>query len=367
MHKTKMAGLVAVVFLATACQSNSYKIEGSGDGIADGDTLFIFDNPMNDDMPSDTVIVKDGKFAIEGQTDSTAFCLIYNKRDPNIVMPFFKESGTIRMRLSKDASKSTVAGTDTNDRWQELNDSVTRIGLKIGHIAESIYTGTLTTEEQRSRMAEIEKLNGEFSDCVASYIEHNIDNELGCFLLSYYPDEVVSADRKLRLIAKLPNSRRSRPAIRQLETELKRKASYAVGKQLADIVLPDADGRSVSLLSEIKKNKLTIIDFWASWCSPCRVEMPTMVAIYDKYRSKGLGIVGISLDENKQSWLAAVNKMGMKWKQLSDLKGWQCAAAQMYGVESIPYTIVIASDGIIQKIGLRGSQLEEYIAAKMAE
>lgn len=137
----------------------------------------------------------------------------------------------------------------------------------------------------------------------------------------------------------------------------------AAGKRMAkDFTLDDINGKKVSLMSEVKKNKITILDFWASWCPPCMREVPNLIAIYDRYGEEGLGIVGVSLDESKDDWKNAVESMGMKWIQVSDLKGGESPVVRLYNVQSIPNILVINSEGRILSEGLTGTELEEFIA-----
>lgn len=129
-----------------------------------------------------------------------------------------------------------------------------------------------------------------------------------------------------------------------------------------DFTLNDMKGNKVSLMKVVSESKITILDFWASWCPPCMSEMPNLVNIYENYNDDGLQIVGVSLDNDKKSWQNAVEAMGMKWVQVSDLKGWENAAAQLYQVDAIPHTLILDNEGHILAEDLRGQQLEEFIS-----
>ena len=130
-----------------------------------------------------------------------------------------------------------------------------------------------------------------------------------------------------------------------------------------DFSQPSISGDTLSLREEMAKNKVTVVDFWASWCGPCRREMPGMVAMYSKYKDRGLGIIGISLDQDRSAWEAAVAADGLAWTHVSELRGWDNTAARAYGVQGIPYTMVVDSEGKIMHAGLRGAELENAVAA----
>lgn len=128
-----------------------------------------------------------------------------------------------------------------------------------------------------------------------------------------------------------------------------------------DFAMSDINGNIVSVKEEFAKHPVTIIDFWASWCGPCRQEMPNLVNIYNKYKNHGLGVIGVSLDEDESQWKNAVEEMNMSWLQLSDLQGWDNSAVQMYGIQGIPFTIIVDKSGNVINAGLRGEDLERFI------
>ena len=133
-----------------------------------------------------------------------------------------------------------------------------------------------------------------------------------------------------------------------------------------DISLPGPQGQTVKVSDYVGKNRLVMIDFWASWCGPCMGEMPYVVKAYEMFHDKGLEIVGVSLDKDKASWLAAIEQTGQKWPQMSDLKGWDCAGAQIYGIQSIPANVLIDDHGKIVARDLRGDALLKEIESRLA-
>lgn len=354
----------AAVLALTACHSNTYKISGAVEGLNDGDTLFIT-NDLQTGIPTDTLIVKDGKFELSGETDSTYLCMVYSEKRNELNAPFFIEPGNISIKLVETPGASRVGGTKCNEQWQELNDSVMTIGKEINRIAEHIYGNTVDEMEQQKGMEQIEKLNQRFSAIVVKTTEKNIKNEFGYFLLTYYPEELIDNQTRMELIDKLPDEKQKRPAIQEMLANLKQASESAEGMTIKDFTQPGLDGTPVSLLGEVSKSKITVIDFWASWCGPCRQEMPFMVELYDKYKDKGLGIIGISLDEDSDAWKAATQQLNIPWVQMSDLKGWENVIAKHFCVNSIPHTIVVDQQGKILKRGLRSEKLEEFVVGQL--
>ena len=133
-----------------------------------------------------------------------------------------------------------------------------------------------------------------------------------------------------------------------------------------DISLPGPQGQTVKVSDYVGKNKLVMIDFWASWCGPCIGELPYVVKAYEMFHDKGLEIVGVSLDKDKASWLAAIAQTGQKWPQMSDLKGWDCEGAALYGIQSIPANVLINEQGEIVARNLRGDALLKEVESRLA-
>ena len=137
------------------------------------------------------------------------------------------------------------------------------------------------------------------------------------------------------------------------------------GTQYVDFGMETPDGKTIKISDFVSENKYTLVDFWASWCGPCHAEMPTIVLAYDNFHSKGLEIIGVSLDIKKDDWVRAISEMKMNWPQMSDLKGWDSEGAQLYGVRSIPANVLINQQGKVVAQDLRGEDLLQKLAELM--
>jgi thiol-disulfide isomerase/thioredoxin len=141
-----------------------------------------------------------------------------------------------------------------------------------------------------------------------------------------------------------------------MDEQVKQARTMSVGGAAPDFTQNTPEGAPLSLSKF--KGKVTLVDFWASWCGPCRRENPNVVSMYKKYKDKGFDILSVSLDSNKDSWLKAIKDDGLVWNHVSDLKGWQNDAAKLYGVRSIPQTVLVDKDGNVIARNLRGELLE---------
>ena len=352
--------------LATSCQSDTYKIEGHGDNLTDGDTIYLSALP-GEGAPIASAVVSKGKFVIEGTTEDVTFCRLHSKGNPAIGATLFLEPGTITVDIAPySSSTSRVSGTPTNRKWQQLCDSLTYIGAELSQTAEFLQKNarTISADEQRDATQRIDKLQQKFMAIVTAAATENTDNEFGYFVLTRF-DGAIEAAKRLDLLRQMPAEMQQRPEAAQLISELEQKAKTAEGSPLPHFTMNDTEGNPLNLYDEISRHRLTLIDFWASWCGPCRQEMPSVVALYEECAPRGLGIIGVSLDQNEEAWKRAIDDLGIRWTQVSDLKGWHNEMAQAMGVNAIPHTVVVDSTGTILSRGLRGDQLAQFIRAKL--
>lgn len=170
-----------------------------------------------------------------------------------------------------------------------------------------------------------------------------------------YPDLFKALDAGLS--KKFPNDNN----IKMFHDMVQRLSTTEIGQLSPDIVLPSPDGKEIALSS--LRGKVVLVDFWASWCGPCRKEMPNVVQAYAKYKNKGFEIYGVSLDQDKDRWVEAIAKDGITWPQVSELKQWESQVVKQFNIQGIPYTLLLDREGKILAKNLRGEELE----AKLAE
>ena len=168
-----------------------------------------------------------------------------------------------------------------------------------------------------------------------------------------YADIYKAVDQGL--IKKYPNERN----VKMFHNVVLSMLSTAIGQPAPEIELETPEGKELALSS--LKGKVVLIDFWASWCGPCRKEMPNVVKAYAKFKNKGFEIFGVSLDQDKARWIEAIQKDGITWPQVSDLKQWQSSVVRQYNIQGIPYTVLLDREGNILAKNLRGEELEKKL------
>lgn len=188
--------------------------------------------------------------------------------------------------------------------------------------------------------------------------------QMGSHLVALWATNFLPAEKEMASLEEIANrlnqARPNHPQVRQFVTNLQRLQGVNEGSLAPEINLATPEGPNLALSS--LRGKYVLIDFWASWCGPCRRENPNVVKTYAAYKDKGFEIFGVSLDQNREAWLKAIETDKLVWKHVSDLQYWNSAGAQAYQVNSIPQTFLLDPAGRIIAKGLRGAALDQYLA-----
>lgn len=356
MKKLLSLALAAAAICFAACTGNGYKITGTATGAVDGDTVTL--NTFDFETLA-TTVVKDGRFEFTGVQDTAAMRLVVwtssTLPDTRIATHIALENANITVELDTAANTvAKVSGTPANEALTKLGEAELTINQHGDEIYKVMIDQTATEEQQAEAKKQLEQLQDEFINLYKDFIKANISNVAGTTYLQQYasmlPDEEV-ATLLTQVPAELENEQ-----LKELREVYDVKAQTAPGKPLKDITAATPDGKQLSVAEVAKDAKVLLIDFWASWCGPCRAEMPNVKATYEKFHAQGFEIVGVSLDSNEDAWKQALTDLGMTWPQISDLKGWECEGAAAYGVRAIPATVLV-KDGTIAARDLRGEEL----------
>jgi thiol-disulfide isomerase/thioredoxin len=254
-----------------------------------------------------------------------------------------------------------VENSKENEELRQLyliNDSFMRKSSEVNQRFSNYSEANLTEAVQLQIRAAFDSLQFAHKNAVKTYIgslSHSIIPYFASTFLLPEPDLTFLQSLDETLFAEFSNSKY---AI-QLHDKVESMKKTSGGAMAPDIMLNDPFGKTVSL-SQLK-GKVVLVDFWASWCGPCREENPKNVLLYQKYKNSGLEIFGVSLDENRDSWINAINKDKLLWIHGSDLQKWNSPIVTLYNIDAIPYTILVDKEGKIIARKLRGKDLEDKL------
>lgn len=295
---------------------------------------------------------------------------------PQIVSICTDNGGTARLAfLILDATPTTVTVTSdsTTVTGSELNNRLSALNTASEHQIKALQDILMQINrlmrQYKSAQAIpadlLSPLQTRFADVMQRQrlflhrlLASNRNNLIPVPFITMYSD-LIAPDTLAAYLKTYPH--RGNRMLKDIVGLVEAEERKATGAPFTDIALNDMAGKTVRLSDYVGKGNYVLVDFWASWCGPCRAEMPNVRNVYNRFHPKGFEIVGISLDSQSDDWQHATEQMGITWPQMSDLKGWKSEAATLYGVRSIPFTLLFDPDGKVVATGLRGESLMQKL------
>lgn len=359
--------VLATVAALVSCSENGVKYTVNGfNAPEEGSTVYLTDKTTM--VHIDSAVVSGGTFRIKGKAEKDAFLAldVQGKEDGFV---FFNDGEPVQVDVAGDA----LTGSALNTKLAECLAANDEAYDEYNTLIQSFLD--LTEAEQAAKQEEFIPLYRaaikKYSDFYFDMIDDNMDSLIPVAFMGSVRS--LGGEDKFNELLDSGAPFAHHPYVLEMKRKIdeaaakKREAEELkrsfIGQMFTDLEEADPDGNMHKLSEYVGKGKWVLVDFWASWCGPCRAEMPNVVAAYKKYKAKGFDVVGLSFDREKEPWVKAIVEWDMPWVHLSDLKYWQTVAADVYGVNSIPDNILINPEGRIVARGLRGTELDAFLSS----
>lgn len=363
MRKTMI--LFAATILAASCSKGvEYKV--TLQNISENYKMVYLYNIEDSMKCIDSVAVENGVATLEGKVAEKTLVALSSKPQ-NFMMPMILDAEPTTLTYTDGRVNITTASPE-NMQVAAFMQSVNVCNEKLEEVKQDYALlvekngSNLEPQDMKSIEARYDEIVDGAKVAHLNMLKANKDNLVPALILctrtsALEIEDVVDFMKEYKYA--------DRPCLEGVREEIEALTRTAPGSMVTDFVMNNIAGKECHLTDFVGKGHYVLVDFWASWCGPCRREMPAVKAAYEKFHDKGFDIVGVSLDNNKADWEKAVADLGISWTQLSDLKGWQSEGAAIYGVRSIPFTILFDGDGKIVETNLRGEALADKLAEVM--
>ncbi|MDR3094047.1 MAG: AhpC/TSA family protein [Bacteroidales bacterium] len=371
--KQNICILVGLCLLYACSSHTGYLIKGTVDN-ADAQTVYLKSYQELTPVVFDSAVVKNGKFQLKGTVKCPDFCLLYvGKTGP---VQFFIENSVITIDVAEDFSASVVTGSKEQDLFLEFNNMLNNeFSEPVKNLNDEYMSLQLERQLAEGSKAKIDSVESKLEAVVAQmqqidqlrnqrmmeFVKQHPDNVLSAFIIENTLSYVGDLDDVADIIAGFDENHPSQ-WVQMTKKKLSATKNTVKGQLFTDFEMNTPENTPATLSDYAGKGTYLLIDFWASWCRPCRIANPQLVEIYRKYKDKGFDIVGVSLDKNKSDWTKAIADDQLTWHHLSDLQFWDSKAAKLYSITSIPYAILLDKDGKIIEKGIHPKELDEKLA-----
>ncbi len=377
MKKSLTAVVLAAILFSCKPGSDKGKFTLTGElKSATAQKIFLEELYFSDKQPEvlDTGEIKDGKFTVSAIAAEEG---LYRLRleDASNAFLFINEAGNIHFTgdaANQDATSRSFSGA-ANSSLKKLLVYSDSMGLLISNknrlLSEFMKAGVNETDSTfRAISAEYNTLTGSFSNYCFAFADTAKSPVVSLFAATMAPVELSKFEAPLtKLTKRFPGHKGIETALAYIKAQSApppqtppQSKAPGIGDMAPELTMNDVDDKPFSL-SQLK-GKYVLVDFWASWCAPCRDENPNVVAAYNQFKDKNFTVLGVSLDKNKTAWVNAIKEDKLNWQHISDLKYWSSAAVGLYGFDGIPYNVLVDPQGKIIAIGLRESALQKKLA-----
>lgn len=361
--------LVTMMCLAGALTGSaqiSYTINGKVTPAREGKKVYLGVISSGGVSAVDSATVKNNVFTIKGKAEKEMpgfFCVGF-KDAKNAIL--YLENGSVASVEETNKGMKVTNGSATDKALEAFETAFQPVAKEQGEFMKGYRElmknnkGELPKAQEDSVDAAWDQISKKAHDVVIAQINNSLNTYAPAFMLFQYGSLLNSAEKNEILSKQGPfnNTLIAKSIKKQLAIE----AQTSEGKPFVDFTMNDVNGKAHKLSEYVGKGKYVLLDFWASWCGPCRQEMPNVKKVYEQYKDKGFDIVGISLDNSKAAWQKGIADLGITWHQLSDLKGWKNEGAAKYAVRAIPATFLVDPKGKIIAKDLRGEDLSKKLA-----